>query len=90
MTPKHLFSALAVLTIGAANVAPAQAQEVLSAEEVAQCELLLASLDPSAEPTAEQAACIALLAQLGVQPALGEDDDDNDEEDRPRPDGSPS
>jgi len=79
MAPKSFLITLAALTFASTSLSGAQAQEVLSAEELARCELLLASLDPSVEPTLEQAECIALLAQLGVEPALGPDDADRAE-----------
>ena len=77
MATKSLFLGLAALSFAASSLTFAQAQDVLSAEELERCEELLASLDPSAEPSEEQALCIALLAQLGVQPALGEEDEDD-------------
>ena len=86
MTPKSVLIGFAAVLTFAASAA--QAQDVLSAEELERCELLLASLEPGAEPTPDQALCIALLAQLGVEPAQGtlEEDDRGDGNE----DGSPS
>jgi hypothetical protein len=67
MAPMSVSIGLAAALTFAASAA--QAQDALSPEELLRCEEELASLAPSDEPTPEQAECIALLAQLGVQPA---------------------
>ena len=62
---------LAALAFGWVTEAEAQ---TLSAEDLQRCEELLASLEPGAAETLEQQRCLALLAQLGVQPALNDFD----------------
>lgn len=70
MPRSRLLLVLTALAFG--WITEAQAQD-LSDEDLLRCEELLASLEPGAAATDEQERCLALLAQLGVQPAQGFD-----------------
>ncbi len=57
---------LVALAFGLATEAEAQS---LTDDDLLKCERLLASLEPGEPENWEQRRCLALLAQLGVQPA---------------------
>jgi hypothetical protein len=68
MPRSRLLLTLTALAFGWITEAQAQA---LSEEDLLRCQELLEQLDPAFEPTDEQARCLGLLAELGVQPAIG-------------------
>ena len=70
MPHSRLLLVLTALAFG--WISEAQAQSV-SDEDLLKCQELLASLEPGAAATPDQERCLALLAQLGVQPAQGFD-----------------
>jgi hypothetical protein len=70
-----LLLALTALAFGWITEAQAQA---LSEDDLIRCQELLDQLDPGVQPNEEQARCLALLAELGVQPAVGQFDSWND------------
>jgi hypothetical protein len=79
MPSRPLLLTLAALSLGLrVGITEAEAQE-LSPEEILRCELLLESLAPSDVLNRDQEQCIALLAQLGVQPAAGYYSNPNDD-----------
>ena len=67
MPRSRLLLVLTALAFG--WITEAQAQS-LTDEDLLRCQELLAALEPGAAATPEQERCLALLAQLGVQPAL--------------------
>jgi hypothetical protein len=68
---------MAALAFGLVTEAQAQS---LSDEDLLKCEELLNSIEPGNPETLEQQRCLALLAELGVQPAfqVGQFDEWND------------
>jgi hypothetical protein len=78
MARSRLLLILTALAFG--WITEAQAQDI-SDEDLARCEVLLATLEPGAAATPEQERCLALLAELGVQPAQGFDLQDSTAQD---------